>query len=345
MSNSSNASKRVIWIDFLKGLGIILVVIGHSGIPQKIAWWIWSFHMPLFFVISGYLFKNTELGVLDLVLKKSKSLLIPYISFTLLYFIFMLVISTEFEMNSEVKNMTQAIHVCLYGWRGLALWFLPVLFLTEITFTLLLRLQRISHLMLYVVLISSMLVGLILSKYAVRLPYKLEVVPTSLAFYMIGFISKSYLSNITEKPKSSSILIIYAIFFLVINIVCCFANYERIDLCFNKLGYLPLTYISSLAGIAFLLVISLEITNKFNKSNWATRLICDMGSKSLIILGIHQLIKMALSLSFKSLQPHSFYIIPRQILFWIALILLVNLIDKHLYFLLGRAGTNLNKRA
>ncbi|NJB83255.1 fucose 4-O-acetylase-like acetyltransferase [Wenyingzhuangia aestuarii] len=46
--------KRVEWIDIFKGIGILLVVIGHSTIPKELSWWIWSFHMPLFFTMSSY---------------------------------------------------------------------------------------------------------------------------------------------------------------------------------------------------------------------------------------------------------------------------------------------------
>ena len=54
MNLPANTSDRVEWIDAAKGIGIILVVLGHIwliGPGQKI---INSFHMPLFFFLSGY---------------------------------------------------------------------------------------------------------------------------------------------------------------------------------------------------------------------------------------------------------------------------------------------------
>ena len=48
--------KRNDFIDFLKGIGIILVVIGHVSQNERINDFIYSFHMPLFFFISGFLF-------------------------------------------------------------------------------------------------------------------------------------------------------------------------------------------------------------------------------------------------------------------------------------------------
>ena len=56
--------KRIEWIDICRGLAIILVIIGHSNLETGMAFnlksIIYSFHMPLFFVLSGYLFYNIK---------------------------------------------------------------------------------------------------------------------------------------------------------------------------------------------------------------------------------------------------------------------------------------------
>lgn len=81
--------------------GIFLVVLGHSGFEEPIIQhrlgylhsWIYSFHMPLFFMISGYLFSFTnknfgEVVLGDFLWKKVKRLLVPYIVLgVILYFI------------------------------------------------------------------------------------------------------------------------------------------------------------------------------------------------------------------------------------------------------------------
>ena len=48
--------KRIDYLDYTKGFGILLVILGHiydASNPIKI--WLYSFHMPLFFIISGFL--------------------------------------------------------------------------------------------------------------------------------------------------------------------------------------------------------------------------------------------------------------------------------------------------
>ncbi len=51
--------ERRVEIDIMKGIGIILMIVGHwLFIPHSLYHFIYSFHMPLFFIISGYLMKS-----------------------------------------------------------------------------------------------------------------------------------------------------------------------------------------------------------------------------------------------------------------------------------------------
>lgn len=54
--NMREGGVRESWIDVLKGIGIILVVIGHTSMENPLVKWIYVFHMPLFFALSGYMF-------------------------------------------------------------------------------------------------------------------------------------------------------------------------------------------------------------------------------------------------------------------------------------------------
>jgi fucose 4-O-acetylase-like acetyltransferase len=81
------------WLLIAKGIGIILVVIGHFHPHPSPAYWdatvavIYSFHMPLFFIISGYLFRQGEYGYGDLIKTKTKRLLYPFVTIALAFLI------------------------------------------------------------------------------------------------------------------------------------------------------------------------------------------------------------------------------------------------------------------
>nr|WP_284508153.1 acyltransferase family protein [Caballeronia sp. AZ1_KS37] len=65
-------------IDAARGIGIVLVVLGHAiGLPEWLFRVIYSCHMPLFFFLSGYLF-NGKRGPLEVMRRNSRRLLMPY---------------------------------------------------------------------------------------------------------------------------------------------------------------------------------------------------------------------------------------------------------------------------
>lgn len=53
-------NKRIDYLDIAKGIGILSVIIGHTFDVQYLSNFLYSFHMPLFFVLSGYFFKEKD---------------------------------------------------------------------------------------------------------------------------------------------------------------------------------------------------------------------------------------------------------------------------------------------
>lgn len=68
--------------DYMKGIGIIAMIIGHSIIPLVLDRFIFSWHMPLFFMISGYFYKKVDFKTM--LLKNWNGLLRPYFVTSLL---------------------------------------------------------------------------------------------------------------------------------------------------------------------------------------------------------------------------------------------------------------------
>lgn len=77
-------NSRLTALDSLRGFGILLVVLGHTSWSAGLVSWIFSFHMPLFFIISGMLFHERQF--LDSFKKKAARLLIPYLFFGIVTF-------------------------------------------------------------------------------------------------------------------------------------------------------------------------------------------------------------------------------------------------------------------
>lgn len=129
--------KRLDYLDMVKGFGIFFVVLGHiEYISGPMRTWISSFHMPLFFIVSGLLMAIKDEPSLDLSTsfrKKWRGIIIPYLWFSLSYLII------DFANVLIIKNIDwhtfavdQISSATFYGMS--VLWFLPALFLADIGF-------------------------------------------------------------------------------------------------------------------------------------------------------------------------------------------------------------------
>lgn len=91
------SKKRIEWLDMAKGYGTLLVILAHlkqSSIP---GWWIYTFHMPLFFFLSGYVFYVPD-SFSAFVKKKCKAILLPYFSLGTVMVVFEVVRLAHFFM-------------------------------------------------------------------------------------------------------------------------------------------------------------------------------------------------------------------------------------------------------
>lgn len=131
--------QRERYIDSAKGIGIILVVFAHMILINELesltflTRYIYSFHMPLFFVISGYCFglkkRDTEISLFAEIKKVFLRLLVPYLVWSLIY----MYIGGQLTTFERIKATITL--------RGIApLWFLGALALCEIAFLILRRL-------------------------------------------------------------------------------------------------------------------------------------------------------------------------------------------------------------
>ena len=135
----SKESNRIECLDIAKGIGIILVIMGHTGfLTETLKTYVFSFHMPLFFVISGMVMCHKEDLLKErrsLFEKKARSLLVPYFWFSLIYII-IYIVTYNLGLTSKEDFLQSVIYMfTFYG--DSTLWFLPALLIAECGFYLL----------------------------------------------------------------------------------------------------------------------------------------------------------------------------------------------------------------
>ena len=137
METTGVKTKRIAYLDMARGIGMILVVLGHvQYLSGDWIRFVTAFHMPLFFLISGILIrkkKEEEKQFSVLFHKKLCSIMLPYVIFSLLSFLIessrMLIKGLD-EWNVVLRQLFQSC--CLQGVS--TLWFLPALFMGELLF-------------------------------------------------------------------------------------------------------------------------------------------------------------------------------------------------------------------
>eukprot|EP01037_Dinobryon_pediforme_P012855 gene12855-12955_t len=120
---------RLQWVDQVKAIGIILVVTGHSIDPLSAAhWFIYLFHMPLFFIVSGYFIKPNA-NVAEIVRERFKTLMLPYFSYLLLIGLPVAIFDPENKTRGVVPEFVGYVfggsHLVYYM---TAFWFVTALF-------------------------------------------------------------------------------------------------------------------------------------------------------------------------------------------------------------------------
>jgi polysaccharide biosynthesis protein PslL len=122
-------SKRIEYIDIAKGIGILLVVLGHNDfevISLFVQRLIYSFHMPLFFFLSGY-FLNTAVPFFDFFKKRFNALLKPFL-FTIFLIYFASVSFEKMGFNTAITRIVKSLYGSGHYLDWVQLWFLPHLF-------------------------------------------------------------------------------------------------------------------------------------------------------------------------------------------------------------------------
>lgn len=117
MHTEQQAFKRLDYIDIAKGIGIVLVVLGHTIVPQMressplakaLYNSIYSFHMPMFFVLSGIVFWGKvegyhEKGFKAFAAGKFLSLMVPYFSFSVISYVG-IGVASKIPMTAAILN-------------------------------------------------------------------------------------------------------------------------------------------------------------------------------------------------------------------------------------------------
>ena len=150
---------RISWIDVARGVGIIIVIYAHGLSAQNYRHLFYSFHMPLFFFLSGIVFHHGKYEHFSHFFKKTvKGILLPYFIFAFLSYLLWLSRS-----NIAPEEAFRQFYGIFYGngteylaFNNL-LWFLPSLFVTKTGFGLITKFTQRKTRIIFILLFHTKL--------------------------------------------------------------------------------------------------------------------------------------------------------------------------------------------
>ena len=208
------AKSRLEFVDIAKGIGIMIVCFGHSGAEDVVISWIGGFIVPLFFILSGYMYKDKGIPVGKDLYNKGKKLLKPYLFFSVV----LLLIYKRFAWNDIVGVFYS--RYCLYTYHApdniffmkatnSPMWFLTAMFATFPLFYIIMKNEK------YIkwIVLSYLLITWGCTFLPILLPWSLDVVFIMAIFMYIGVLFRRQ-ENLLNKPSYIYWLIIAAFLIL-----------------------------------------------------------------------------------------------------------------------------------
>ena len=279
-------SNRETWIDVAKGLLIILVVIGHAadfGYPMLITKYIYWFHMPAFFALSGLLCKppGETFSLKAWAIKRARQLIVPYLSFLTIitiYRYYVLFMQHNLSVSWVLSDLQHDIiggrdfHSLMYA----TFWFIPCLFLTQLLFILILRYLKPTAQIVMIILcyllahIESWL------KPDIIVPFSADTSLIAVFYFALGYYSKQFPDN----KKYGQIALLFSVFFILGDLLNIY-NYS-LDLKAIKYSHIILDFI-----IPSVLIYSVFTVCKLCTKYPGYNLMAPVGICSITIMYLH----------------------------------------------------------
>ena len=292
-------SQRINWIDCWKGVAIVTVVAGHI-LDIKVAKYIYWFHMPLFFFISGYLYKE-KYDYLPFFKKKCFHLIVPYISFLILFSLpTVATYIQEFwqsQQSDSVYQLALFIFKQLYGGQILTgkfdvFWFVTCLFFTQQLYNFIYTKFDSERWLINIIMLNFYCLAMIDYWFFsdINFPWNINVVFMALPFYWIGHMVSKKPAIFNSKKLVFTAVILYSIQFLI-------DRWFLFDISFDmksrSYGIPIFNLIIAISGIIIIQYLA-QIVNKIKFLDSLTR---QIGTASMAIMYLHQPIQLGLEKS------------------------------------------------
>lgn len=274
---------RIVYWDIAKGFAILLMILGHTQVPDYLRIIIFSFHMPFFIIANGFFIKAYDIK--RTFCRSVKTLLYPYMITCLIS-----AIIYAFMGNGEgqfincflykIKAMLGGMSKISVRFQNLesvwVVWFVCCLFITRNLYVIIMKIfENYSKSIRIMAILLLAVIGQCIGKYYAFMPWSLDVALTSLVFIAFGDWMRK--SNYMKKGYFYTFVLpmIIWIYFLLTG--------TNIELAMRSYPLGVLSIVEAIAGSIVLAAVS-QFLSRFMGISMVMSWI---GKNSMIILGIH----------------------------------------------------------
>lgn len=218
--------KRLVEFDILKGICILLVIIGHSRPFFPVYEFLYSFHVPLFFIVSGYFFSIKEnLG--GAFYKNGSQLLKPYVIVSIV----ICVLYVFFQDHSEIIIKESLLGVTIPNSYLISIgpaWFFLALFFCRFFYRIIYCTFRNIAVVTVIILVLSTSMVLLEKHTQLIVPYQLPQSVVGLFYYHVGYLfslNKEYVFKLFRLRNRNCAIVEIMISLLIVFI--CVYYYHR----------------------------------------------------------------------------------------------------------------------
>lgn len=270
--------KRLAWPDIAKAIAIFLVVVGHSSPPATIYALIFSFHMPFFFMMSGYFYKFRDANLKNDLIR----LICPYCLCILILLAFMRIDPSSSPYQSFYKLIISAIYASGSTINGVkligAIWFLQALFVSRRFMDFIFYICD-SEIVRLVLVLWLLIVSISLAWKKIYLPLGLDVGMLGTFYLYSGYLLKNYGSKLIESPKANIFLIL---------IFAWYISYRTGHYNMSDRAYVDLFFVTIPGSIAASVLLML-FSKMLEKFHFLSTLLSKFGQHTLLLLCVHDL--------------------------------------------------------
>ena len=278
---NEESKTRILWVDVAKGLGVFFVILGHLWYdcsPQIVNKAIYAFHMPMFFILSGFVFGVSEKyrSFSAFVSEKAKRLLAPAILYIFIYALIYIPRSWgELGLRSTIIRALYLKGECLFNYPC---WFFITLFEIYVLMYLI-RIQRMNLKAKAAVMLAFALIGYAVYTYRLIPYFGIDRAIISSCFFVAGTVIKDiYDKNAITKAGHFSVFFVSLFMFLFFGI---FVN-DKVSFYGRNLGhYFPFLLSGLFGSIIFFYICRCISDNKISRY---CRITAD---NSVFIVGTH----------------------------------------------------------